>query len=34
MRVVGIGAAVQAGILTGEIEDVVLVDVTPLSLGY
>ena len=32
-EVVGIGAAVQAGILTGEIEDVVLVDVTPLSLG-
>ena len=30
---VGIGAAVQVGILTGEIEDVVLVDVTPLSLG-
>ena len=32
-EVVGIGAAVQAGILTGEITDVVLVDVTPLSLG-
>ncbi|MCG2778592.1 MAG: molecular chaperone DnaK [Desulfobacterales bacterium] len=32
-EVVGIGAAVQAGILTGEIEDVILVDVTPLSLG-
>ena len=32
-EVVGIGAAVQAGILTGEINDVILVDVTPLSLG-
>jgi molecular chaperone DnaK len=32
-EVVGIGAAVQAGVLTGEIDDVVLVDVTPLSLG-
>ena len=32
-EVVGIGAAVQAGVLAGEIEDVVLVDVTPLSLG-
>ncbi|MFH1953872.1 MAG: Hsp70 family protein, partial [Pseudomonadota bacterium] len=32
-EVVGIGAAVQAGVLTGEISDVVLVDVTPLSLG-
>ncbi len=32
-EVVGIGAAVQAGVLTGEITDVVLVDVTPLSLG-
>jgi len=32
-EVVGIGAAVQAGILTNEIQDVVLVDVTPLSLG-
>ncbi|MFH1933254.1 MAG: molecular chaperone DnaK [Pseudomonadota bacterium] len=32
-EVVGIGAAVQAGVLTGEIEDVILVDVTPLSLG-
>ena len=32
-EVVGIGAAIQAGVLTGEINDVVLVDVTPLSLG-
>jgi molecular chaperone DnaK len=32
-EVVGIGAAVQAGVLMGEIHDVVLVDVTPLSLG-
>jgi len=32
-KVVAIGAAIQAGVLTGEIEDVVLVDVIPLSLG-
>jgi len=32
-EVVGIGAAIQAGVLTGEIDHVVLVDVTPLSLG-
>ncbi|MDI6688636.1 MAG: molecular chaperone DnaK [Desulfobacterales bacterium] len=32
-EVVAIGAAVQAGVLMGEINDVVLVDVTPLSLG-
>ncbi len=32
-EVVAIGAAVQAGVLTGEIDDVILVDVTPLSLG-
>ena len=30
---VALGAAIQAGILTGEMRDVVLVDVTPLSLG-
>jgi molecular chaperone DnaK len=29
----GLGAAVQAGVLAGEVKDVVLVDVTPLSLG-
>jgi len=32
-EVVGVGAAIQGGVLAGEIEDVVLVDVTPLSLG-
>ena len=32
-EVVGIGAAVQAGVLMGEIENVTLVDVIPLSLG-
>ncbi|MBU6146122.1 MAG: molecular chaperone DnaK, partial [Paenibacillaceae bacterium] len=32
-EVVAIGAAVQAGVLTGEVKDIVLVDVTPLSLG-
>src|SRR3989339_731787 len=30
---VALGAAIQAGILAGEMDDVVLVDVTPLSLG-
>jgi hypothetical protein len=30
---VGIGAAIQGGILGGEVSDVVLLDVTPLSLG-
>ena len=32
-EVVGIGAAVQAGVLKGEVKDLVLLDVTPLSLG-
>jgi molecular chaperone DnaK len=32
-EVVGIGAAIQAGILKGEVKDLILLDVTPLSLG-
>ena len=30
---VALGAAVQAGILSGDVEDTLLLDVTPLSLG-
>jgi len=33
MECVASGAAIQAGVLTGEISDIVLVDVTPLTLG-
>lgn len=33
MECVAIGAAIQAGVLSGEVKDLVLLDVTPLSLG-
>jgi len=32
-EVVAVGAAIQGGILSGEVEDIALVDITPLSLG-
>ncbi len=32
-EVVAVGAAIQGGVLTGEVKDVILLDVTPLSLG-
>ena len=32
-EIVALGAAVQAGVLSGDVEDLVLVDVTPLSMG-
>ena len=33
MEAVALGAAIQAGVLTGEVKDIVLLDVTPLSLS-
>lgn len=33
MECVASGAAIQAGVLSGEVGDIVLVDVTPLTLG-
>ncbi len=34
MEAVALGAAIQAGVLTGEVKDIVLLDVTPLSLEH
>lgn len=33
MEAVALGAAIQAGVLTGEVKDIILLDVTPLTLG-
>jgi molecular chaperone DnaK len=33
-EVVAVGAAIQGGVLTGEVKDVLLLDVTPLVAGY